>query len=127
MTRLAARPRARAEPTIALINVVFLMLVFFLVAGQIANPVDHDVTLVSAPLDPSDAPQDVLVITADGARYWQGAVADPADFAAAQGDGPLRIMPDRDTDARALVILAAELRALAGQDVVLVTEQGGSP
>ena len=40
-----ARPK---EPTIALINVVFLMLVFFMIAGTLAPPLDPDLSLIKA-------------------------------------------------------------------------------
>ena len=39
------RQKKHREPTIALINVVFLMLIFFLVAGRIAPPLDADLQL----------------------------------------------------------------------------------
>ncbi|MEX0279340.1 MAG: ExbD/TolR family protein, partial [Ruegeria sp.] len=35
-----ARPRHKRDSTIPLINVVFLMLIFFLIAGTIATPLD---------------------------------------------------------------------------------------
>ena len=38
--------RKKGEPTIALINIVFLMLIFFLVAGTLAQPLDGDLELV---------------------------------------------------------------------------------
>ncbi|HBT01217.1 MAG TPA: biopolymer transporter ExbD, partial [Citreicella sp.] len=34
------RQKTEREPTIALINIVFLMLIFFLVAGTLAQPLD---------------------------------------------------------------------------------------
>lgn len=36
----AHRQKSEREPTIALINIVFLMLVFFMVAGTLAAPLD---------------------------------------------------------------------------------------
>jgi biopolymer transport protein ExbD len=39
--------RQGREPTIALINIVFLMLIFFLVAGTLAAPLDKELKLVS--------------------------------------------------------------------------------
>lgn len=40
------RQRSKREPTIALINIVFLMLVFFMVAGTLAQPLDPELKLV---------------------------------------------------------------------------------
>lgn len=121
--RLAPPRRPPAEPTIALINVVFLMLIFFLVAGQVAAPADPEVRLVDAEAGAARAPDDALVVRRDGTTLWRGAPADPAAFAAAQGAGVLRLMPDRDLSARALVALAATLRAAGATEVRLVTER----
>jgi biopolymer transport protein ExbD len=125
--RLASPPRTKPEPTIALINIVFLMLVFFLVAGQIAQPADPEVRLVDAETASARVPDDALVLRADGTMLWQGMATTPGDFAAAQTDGPLRIVPDRDLSARELIAVAAALRAATGQDVRLVTERGLAP
>lgn len=121
---LTAPPRRKAEPTIALINVVFLMLVFFLIAGQIAAPPDRDLSPVLAEADPARAPQDALVIRADGALFWQARRTTVADFAAAQAPlGEVRIMPDRSLPARDLLGIAAEVRTLGATGLRIVTEQ----
>jgi biopolymer transport protein ExbD len=126
--RLCPRPpRSRAEPTIALINIVFLMLVFFLVAGQIARPLDRTVELVTADLAAARVPEDALVLRADGALLWRGAPTTPEAFAAAHPEGPLRLLPDRNVPAADLVAVAAALRGLAGQEVRLVTKRGLAP
>lgn len=125
--RLAPTPRPRAESTIALINVVFLMLIFFLVAGQIAAPLDRDVQLIAADKDMAPVPDDALILHADGRITWRGAPADAASFAAAHPEGALRLLPDRDVPARDLIALALELRAAGSQEVRLVTEQTVQP
>lgn len=129
--RLAPKPRAKSEPTIALINIVFLMLVFFLVAGQIARPVDRDVTLVDASLPNAKVPDDALVLRADGTLLWRGEAVTLLDFAVAQvtePEGPpLRILPDRDAPARALIAVSVDLRAITGRDIRLVTQQSAAP
>lgn len=122
MPRRAA-PRRRSEPTIALINIVFLMLVFFLVAGRVAAPVSREVELVEADLAEARPPDDALVLRADGTTLWRGAPIAPEGFAAAVGgEGPLRLLPDRAAPAAELVAVAARLRAAAGdRPVRLVT------
>jgi len=45
MMQLGSRPKNAREPTIALINVVFLLLVFFMIAGSIAPPLSNSVQL----------------------------------------------------------------------------------
>lgn len=121
-------PKRRREPTITLINVVFLMLVFFMVAGTLAQPLDREVALVrSADLDITPPP-DALVIHPDGRLSFRGA---PLDSATAymqhlRQDGPAvaRLVPDRDLPAARLVDLAAQLRQAGAERVVLITERG---
>lgn len=127
--RLAPLPRAKPEPTIALINVVFLMLVFFLIAGQVAQPLERDMQLVDADIAAARVPDDALVVLADGTLLWRAEVTTPAAFAAAQADqsGGLRLLPDRNLPARELIALAAALRSATGQDLRLVTQTGLAP
>lgn len=126
MPRRVPYQRRRADPTITLINVVFLMLMFFLVAGTIAAPPPADLRLVQlAQADPL-IPPDVLTIAANGAVIWQGAPADPAAYVAAlppEAQGIARIMPDRDAPAAALITLARTLRAAGATEVRIVTER----
>lgn len=44
------KTKRKMESTISLINIVFLMLIFFLVAGQLAPPADKEVDLVETPM-----------------------------------------------------------------------------
>lgn len=126
MPRRMPYQRRRADPTITLINVVFLMLMFFLVAGTIATPPPPDLRLVQlAQADPL-VPPDVLTMTATGAVIWQGAPADPAAYVAAlppAAQGIARIMPDRDAPASDLIQLARTLRAAGAAEVRIVTQR----
>lgn len=123
------RPRSAArEPTIALINVVFLMLVFFMVAGTIAAPLDPSLSLVRTADLEGRAPPDALVIDADGALSYRGeAVASAAAHARslpAEARGAIRVVPDRDLPAAELVRVATELRGAGAERVLIVTERG---
>ncbi|MCA0043961.1 ExbD/TolR family protein [Celeribacter litoreus] len=122
------RERVKPEPTIALINVVFLMLVFFLVAGTLAQPLDRDVTLVRTSGLDADSPPDALVVRADGAMSYRGAPVESLErfLAREVGEGvaEVRVVPDRELPAEALVKIGAELRALDVSKVVIVTERG---
>jgi biopolymer transport protein ExbD len=69
----ACVPRTRREPTIALINIVFLMLVFFLAAATLARPLDGDLRLVRTSDLEGRAPPDALVIHSDGRLAYRGA------------------------------------------------------
>lgn len=122
-TRRAAR--RRREPTIALINVVFLMLVFFMVAGTIAPPLSRDVRLVdTAGLDGA-APPDALVLMADGTlRHRDRPVGDPAAWIAERSTSEARILPDRAVPAARLVEVARALGQGGADRVLIVTERG---
>lgn len=122
-------PRRRSEPMIALINIVFLMLIFFLVAAAIAPPLDRGVALVRADRVEGRAPPDAAVIRADGTLVYRGAeIGSEAYLAARLSESAdrvaLRIVPDRDLPAARLVAIAADLRRAGADEVWIVTERG---
>lgn len=122
------RRKSTREPTIALINIVFLMLVFFMVAGALAPPLDGALKLVeTAELD-TVSPPDALVVHPDGRLSYRGDdVASAAAWLAEQGmeeDAPVRLVPDRDLPAADLVALARDLRTAGAARVLVVTERG---
>ena len=122
----AARPKR--EPTIALINIVFLMLVFFMVAGTLSPPLDRDLALVNTDDLEGRPPPDALVVHADGRLSFRG--ADQADAAfyvdslEPEARAEVRIVPDRDLPAAQLVTLGRDLRRAGAQKVIIVTERG---
>ncbi|MDF3415101.1 biopolymer transporter ExbD [Sulfitobacter sp. M57] len=125
--RKLSKGKPQREPTIALINIVFLMLVFFMVAGTLAQPLDPALKLVeTADLD-GRAPPDALVVHADGRLSYRGDdQPDAAGFLAildAQEREVVRLVPDRALPAKTLVALTRELRAAGAQKVMLVTER----
>ena len=120
-------PRRRSEPMIALINIVFLMLIFFLVAAAIAPPLDRGVALVRADRIEGRAPPDAAVIRADGTLIYRGAeIGSEAYLAARLSESAdrvaLRLVPDRDLPAARLVAIAADLRRAGADEVWIVTE-----
>ena len=126
--RRRRRQKSEREPTIALINIVFLMLIFFLVAGTLATPLDKDLKLVSTARLEGVAPSDALVVHADGRLTFRGVEMVSAEAFVAQLDdesrAKLRLVPDRDLPARDLVALGRELRGAGAEKVVIVTERG---
>lgn len=127
-----ARGRAKREPTIALINIVFLMLVFFMVAGTLAAPLDSDLSLVRTRDLEGRAPPDALIVHSDGRLSFRGAdLSSAAAYMARRGQedgdgagGAVRVVPDRDLPATQLVAIARELRVAGAGRVVIVTERG---
>lgn len=124
----AGTRKRKAEPTIALINVVFLMLVFFLVAGSMSPPMDDDVTLVSLAEIEGRQPPNALMVHADGRVTWRGDAIDPSQFqlpdAAQEETGHIRLIPDRNAPAARLLEIAGLLRANGAEAVYVVTERG---
>ena len=122
------RPKPKSEPTIALINVVFLMLVFFMVAGSLAPALDPAVRLVEAADLEAAPPPDALVIRADGSLHFRGTELtspeayvrivreEEAAFAA-------RLVPDRALPAVTLVAISKELCSLGATRITLLSER----
>lgn len=122
------RVKTEREPTIALINIVFLMLIFFLVAGTLAAPLDKDLRLIIAAELEGTAPADALVLHSDGRMTARGVdIGSAAAFLAELPEDSrarVRIVPDRDLPAATLVAVGRALREAGAQTVVLVTERG---
>lgn len=118
-----ARPRRSRDSTIPLINVVFLMLVFFLIAGTVAPPLDPDLKLVDTAELEGREPPDALILHQDGSLSFQGAPTDPERYMAIHQEGPVRIVPDRNAPGPRLIKVAGTLRRLGASSVFLVTEQ----
>jgi biopolymer transport protein ExbD len=125
MLRLARpRPRRQTESTIALINVVFLMLIFFLVAGSLTPPLDGGVTLIETRLSEATAPPDALFATADGRLRARGQEVTVESFVAAMGEGAaIRFAADRELPGTRLVEIVGELRAAGAGTVLIITER----
>ncbi|WP_424830453.1 ExbD/TolR family protein [Ruegeria sp.] len=117
------------EPTIALINVVFLMLVFFMIAGTLAPPLSNSVKLVETQDLEGREPPDALVIRADGVLEYRGTelINAEAYVERASIDLPLdavRVVPDRSLPAIHLKEVSDALRALGASKIYVVTERG---
>lgn len=126
-----ARPQKRpqSEGTITLINVVFLMLIFFLIAGTLTPPLDNDITLISAETGEPVQPPDTLSARANGALFFRGEITDIKTFLVRLREnnttGPLmvRIIVDKELPALKLIDLASKLRGLGVSSVHVVTER----
>jgi len=119
-------PRRARENTIPLINVVFLMLIFFLVAGTIAPAVDPNVALAATQEAPQSPPLAALLLDAEGQASWHGMPITLDAFVqnhAPREDEPLRLGADRDLPADMLIDVLGQLRALGIAGIVLVTER----
>ncbi len=117
------RTSRNRDSTIPLINVVFLILIFFLIAGTIAPPLDPDLDLVNTADLEGREPPDALVLHQDGTLSFRGRPTDPEAFMTDRESGPVRIVPDRNAAALRLMEITSTLRRLGAPSVILVTEQ----
>ena len=125
MSLLTPPRRARGEPTIGLINVVFLMLIFFLIAGSIAPTPGRGIALVRIADLTLQPPPDALVLTAEGALRHREVETDPETYLATLTEPRVaRILPDRAAPAAVLVTLAGALQAAGAERVVILGERG---
>jgi biopolymer transport protein ExbD len=118
--------RGRADPLIALINVVFLLLIFLMVAGTVAPALSRDVTLIDTSDPAARTPPDAAVILADGRLLFDGVETTASDYAALRlqgGETGIRIVPDRDLPAERLIEVVSALRAAGAREVWIVTER----
>ncbi len=125
--------REATEPTIALINVVFLMLIFFLIAGTVSPPLDEELKLVNVEGLEGRPPPDTLILHADGHLSLRGEVVLPEDIDMSDlpdtdededGQIALRLIPDRDVPAMTLLEVTDQLRLAGATQIWLVTERG---
>jgi biopolymer transport protein ExbD len=128
MIQINAKPAPRKEPTTALINIVFLMLVFFMIAGTLAPPLDRNLSLIRVSDLEGREPPDTLVIRADGSLWMRGVeLTSVGAFMERLTDDDrtsVRVVPDRDLPAKILMKHVGEMRAEGAERVLLVSERG---
>jgi biopolymer transport protein ExbD len=118
-----ARQNRKRDPSIALINVVFIMLIFFLIAGTVAPPLDADLKLVDTSGLEGREPPDALVLREDGTIIFRGMPIDPNTYMSDHSSGPVRIVPDRNASGMRVIEVSAVLRDLGASSIILVTER----
>ena len=119
------RPRQPVrENIVPMINVVFLLLIFFLMTAQITAPVPFDVTPPTSDSRAMAEGQTVLHVAADGTLYFAGLEGDAvwAGLADLGPDAPLLIRADERARAADLARLLTRLGSLGLTDIALVTE-----
>ncbi|NIJ40854.1 biopolymer transport protein ExbD [Parvibaculum indicum] len=124
--KLTRRRRlAETESVVPLINIVFLLLIFFMVAGELAAPTPF-------PLDPPKSSSDLasekreaeLFVSEDGKLSFNGADVTEETLADALGAIPpeqVRVAADGKAEARLIGRLLAGLREAGVKRAFLVT------
>mgnify|MGYP001799861285 CR=1 FL=1 len=117
--------KPRTESIVPMINVVFLLLIFFLMTSQIAPPAQFEMKLPSVEGD-EDQGSDALYINADGVIAFEALRGDAAltRAVASSGDTPLRVFADATLSATTLAEVLGHLTALGATAVEIVTEGG---
>lgn len=124
----APKKRQAGEPILPMINVVFLLLIFFLLSSQIAPRAPFAVTPPTLDSGAPSAPEAVLFLSADGQMHFSGAKAredDALTAIAAQAEAfeTLTLRADADAPAHEVAALIAKLRD-AGVKAVKLTGSG---
>ncbi|MEM9277923.1 MAG: biopolymer transporter ExbD [Pseudomonadota bacterium] len=126
------RTRKEKDSTIALINIVFLMLVFFLIAGTIVPPLDSQISPILSGVEQNAELENTISVRADGTTYFQGNPITPADFVSEflrdieNSNRPVRILSDKDLGAVQLVDVINQLQSAGAPSIRVVTERKGS-
>ena len=131
--KLTPRKRtfSNTENTIPLINIVFLMLIFFLIAGTIATPISSEL-LPAETSDMAAAPakSDVIQILKTGEINYLGKQMSMEEvlemFPATENSEPVKVIADKSLNAVQLVEFLENLRAAGHQRIRLITVRGSS-
>lgn len=115
--------RAPAEPFVPMINVVFLLLIFFLMTAQITPPPPFETEPPTASKGADPQSEAVLHISTEGQFAFADALGDPAiaEARAAAGEAPFRVRADGRMEAAKLAAALRRLSAAGAERIELVT------
>lgn len=117
----SASGRSASEPFTPMINVVFLLLIFFLMTAEIAPPAPFETAPPVAPGGADPGGTATLHLSATGDAAFVDLRGAAAIGAAAAAGGALRIRADRRLDAARLAALLSRLAAAGAGPVEIVT------
>ena len=122
--------RPRAESIVPMINVVFLLLIFFLMTAQIAPPEPFEVTLPETDEAEAADAASALFVSADGVIGWQDLEGDAAiaafvaEYASTDPGAapqPAHLRADQAVPASVVAALLPKLAAAGLEQVILLT------
>ncbi|WP_243612760.1 ExbD/TolR family protein [Shimia aestuarii] len=121
LDRPAKRPMR--ESIVPMINVVFLLLIFFLMTAQITPPDPFDITPPESTAETPAEGQHILYISADGNLVYGDLKDDDvfAGFARLGENEPLLIRADKAVDASRIASLLPRLAAAGVRNVKLIS------
>ncbi|WP_264211209.1 ExbD/TolR family protein [Leisingera thetidis] len=118
--------RPRAESIVPMINVVFLLLIFFLMTSRLSQPEPFDVTPPDASAESEPEADPVLFISAGGRLHFDGAEGDAAiaRLATAGADSPaVQLRADAGLEAGTLARVLRQLAEAGLSRAELVVRQ----
>ena len=126
------RPKREYEYLVPLINVVFLLITFFLITGtmQTAEPVK--VELPEGAIDETKPAEAVTVyLGPDGFVYLFDQVIEARfapfmlrSFFLKEGHRSVQIKADKNADAEALIDMMEQMREINIEEIIILTEHG---
>ncbi len=125
------RPRARMDVSLAIVNLVLLLIFFFLISGRMDAPTGRGIDVAHTSELPLDQlPRPVLVVPETGDWLLDGVPVSPELLAVALDalppDLPVHLVIDRSAPAERLAAMLARPE-LAARSVRLVTVRDGAP
>ena len=117
------RSANRGENIVPMINVVFLLLMFFMMSAQITAPDPFDVTLPDSDSESTTAEENTLYVSDEGVLSYEGLSGDALWNAVAARDAkvPLVLRADTALDAAELAKLLPRLGEAGASDILLAT------
>ncbi|GGE22456.1 hypothetical protein GCM10011360_08700 [Primorskyibacter flagellatus] len=110
------RSKAQVDASLAIVNIVLLLIFFFLATGGLINSGAIEIALPETEELPLDMlPKPLIVVGADRSMTLDGVAVEPGTLGPLLVDFPtLHVLADRDTSA------ATVLSAIAAEDLVAV-------
>lgn len=122
--------RPKGESIIPMINVVFLLLIFFLLTAQVtqAPPFELETPESQADISAQEAERDpnVLYVSRNGLLVYNETRGEDiwAEIGARQGEAPLEIRADKGADAAMVAALLKRLHEISDTGAQLVVSGG---
>lgn len=126
MIKFKAKPKKdQSNSNIALINIIFLMLIFFMLAGRISAPLERDIELALSEYAPPAQFQEALIITKAGQLRYQGEDVTLTEFwqrFSLTQSQEIRLVVDKELRARDILTHIAQLRQLSPLSIKIFTQ-----
>jgi biopolymer transport protein ExbD len=117
--------RSKMEPVISLINIVFLILIFFMVTGTLSRHDDGGLTFVQTTGLECCSDTDALSISSTGKLSYKGTdIASPTAYIdTLEGESKsVKLMPDQNLMAHQLLQIVKQFQALGVDQLLILTE-----